>query len=222
MGTIAMLRNVRLSFPKLEDPEYFQGVKQRPDDKRRWSAAFHVGPESTGILLDTTGKALSTPVPAVPFVHKILRDISAAQWTGNNDKGKPKFEAILAAILPDPKACCWRDGVLKELDEGLWILNTHRLEDKGRPLVMDNDKSPIYQPDGRLYDGKAGRIFSGCYVHAQVEFWAQDNKAGKGLRATLMAIQRFKQGDAFSGGTAPIADAFAEEVADGADAEDMA
>jgi hypothetical protein len=217
---IFMLRDVRLSYPKLEEPEYFQGVKQRPDDKRRWSASYHVGPQSAATRLNEKGQVIGKVESAKTAIDAALRELAKTQWTGNNEKGKPKFEAILASILSDPKGCCWLDGVRKDLDDGTWILNSHRGEDKGRPLVMDNDKSPIYKADGTLYEGKAGRVFSGCYVNAQVEFWAQDNKAGKGLRCTLMAIQRLRDGDAFSGGTAPIADAFAE-VADGADADDM-
>ena len=55
----------------------------------------------------------------------------------------------------------------------------------------------------------------------QVEFWAQDNKTGKGLRATLLGVQRVRDGDAFGGGAAPSADDIGE-IAEGADADDLA
>ena len=212
MGIIVMLKDVRLSFPKLDEPEYFQGTKQREGDKRRWSASFHVGPQSTAYKTDANGKALEVPSPAKARIDALLREVAQGQWA-------IKFESILLNLLPDPKGCCWQDGARKETP-GVWILSSHRTEDKGRPIVLDNDKSPIYKADGTVYPEKAGRIYSGCYVNAHVELWAQDNKAGKGLRAGLLGIQRLRDGDAFGGGHAPVADAFAE-VGDGADAEDL-
>lgn len=81
-----------------------------------------------------------------------------------------------------------------------------------RPLILDRDKSPLIESDGRIY--------SGCYVNVQVEFWAQDNNFGKAIRATLKAVQFVKDGDAFSGGTPASADDF-EALEDGADAGDL-
>ena len=44
---------------------------------------------------------------------------------------------------------------------------------------MDTDKSPIYKPSNEVYEGKGGRLYSGCFINMQVEFWAQDNKTGR-------------------------------------------
>jgi hypothetical protein len=212
MGIVVMLNNVRLSFPKLDAPDYFQGKKQRENDKRRWSAAFHIAPASTAQFV-TDKKLMGAPAPAKAFIDAVLVKCATEKWA---DKAKTH----LSNILPDPKGCCWMDGARKD-QEGVWILSSHRTEDQGRPIVMDNDMSPVYdRATGQMYSGKAGRIYSGMYVNAQVEFWAQDNAAGKALRATLMAIQRFKDGDAFSGATAPVTEAFGE-VADGSDADDL-
>ncbi len=212
MGIIVMLKDVRLSFPKLDEPEYFQGTKSRPDEKPRWSAAFHVGAQSTAYKTDANGKPLEAPGPAKARIDALLKETAAAQWP-------LKFESILANILPDPKGCCWIDGARKE-SPGVWILSSHRSSDKGRPVVLDNDKSPIYKATNEVYPEKAGRIYSGMYVNAHIELWAQDNKSGKGLRAGLLGIQRLRDGDAFGGGHAPVADAFAE-VSDGKDADDL-
>jgi hypothetical protein len=212
MGLVVLLKDVRLSYPKLDAPEYFQGQKQRENDKRRWSASFHIGPQSLAqFVIDK--KVVGSPMPAKKFIDDALVKVAAEKW---NDKAKMH----LANILPDPKGCCWQDGVRKDV-EGVWILASHRTEDQQRPIVIDTDLSPVYdRATGALLSGKAGRIYSGMYVNAQVELWAQDNKAGKGLRATLMVIQRLKDGDAFSGATAPVTEAFGE-VADGSDADDL-
>jgi hypothetical protein len=101
------------------------------------------------------------------------------------------------------------DGARKDM-AGTFHLSAHRKENEGRPLVMDSDRSPIYKADGTLYDGKAGRLYAGCFVHMHVELWAQDNQAGKGLRATLLGVMFAGDGDSFGGGARPDADAFGE------------
>lgn len=195
MAKIILLRDVRLSFDTLGKPEDYKG-----NQKFRWSATFLV------------------PVndPQKLMVDKTLEEVAAEKWGA-------KAKTHLTNILSDPKGCCWQDGARKGYDgyEGMFALTTHRPQEKGRPIVMDNDKSPIFMPDNTVYPGKAGRLFGGCYVDAQLEIWAQDNTNGKAMRGTLLVVQRRRTGDSFGGGTTPTADAFAE-IADGADADDLA
>lgn len=63
-----------------------------------------------------------------------------------------------------------------------------------RPVVVDRDRSPLVEEDGRPY--------SGCYVNVVVNLWAQDNKYGKRLNASLEAVQFVRDGEAF--GRRPI------------------
>lgn len=195
MAEKLMLKNVRCSFLTLGEPEQYQGK-----GPFRWSSVF---------LVPTTD-------PQKKLVDAVIEAVAKEKWG-------PKAASVLKAVLPDPKGCCWIDGERKEYDgyQGCFALSSHRQQDKGRPLVMDNDKSPIYQLDNSFYPGKEGRIYSGCFVNAQVEIWAQDNQQGKGIRCSLLGIQRFKDGDAFGGGSRPDSNEF-EEVADGADADDLA
>ena len=195
MATKLMLSNVRCAFLVLGEPEDYQGNKQY-----RWSA--------TGLI---------------PYDSEALTKAREAMKTEAKVKWEKKWESIYENAIADPKACCMIDGKRKEYDgfAGHFALTAHRYQDKGRPLVLDTDKSPIYMPDNSVYAGKAGRIYSGMFVNMQVEIWAQDNKNGKAIRATLLGIQRVKDGDAFGGGTAPKADDFGE-IADGADADDLA
>jgi hypothetical protein len=197
MGQKLMLNNVRCAFLVLGEPEEFKPGDGRP----RWSATA---------LVSYTDAQVKSVVATLQAVAK--------------EKWEKKWEAYYEAIIADPKGTCWTDGKRKPDYDGFaqhWALSAHRPKDKGRPLVMDIDKSPIYQADNSVYNGKGGRIYSGCFVNMQVEIWAQENANGKGLRATLLGIQRFKDGDAFGGGAAPNADEFAE-IADGADADDLA
>lgn len=189
------LSAVRCSFLTLGEPEQYQGK-----GPFRWSGSFLVPAAD----------------PQKAMVDKALSDAATEKWG-------PKAKSILNAVLPDPKGCCWIDGARKDYDgyEGHFALSAHRYQEKGRPLVFDNDKSPIYQLDNTVYPGKEGRIYSGCFVNATVEIWAQDNKNGKGLRCTLLGIQRVKDGDAFGGGSRPDADDF-DDVSEGASADDLA
>lgn len=61
-----------------------------------------------------------------------------------------------------------------------------------RPMVIDRDRSPLTEEDGKFY--------AGCYVNAIIELWAQDNQWGKRINANLLAVQFFKDGEPFADG----------------------
>ncbi len=216
MGKILFIENARLSFHDLGEPVWFGGKPQRPGQPRQWKATGIITPgETTVKLCGPDGRPQGASLAdAKKAVDDALRAVAQEKWP-------TKFEQMLKAILPDPKGCAFTDGDLKTYAgyAGNWILAAARDETKGRPLVLDNDRSPIYKADNSLYEGKAGRIYSGVYINFHVELWAQDNPSGKAIRCGLLGLQRVKAGDAFGGGAAPVTDAFGD-VADGADAED--
>lgn len=220
MTTRVRIRNARAAFVELGTPDYFQGRKQRENDKKRWSNSFICGPQTQASL---DGKTWG---PAKAVIDEAIRIEAANKWGA-------KATAYLANILPDPKGCAFQDGNRKPDYEGYpgnWVLSAHRTEDKGRPLVLDGDKSQLYgheDTEGKWVitntpaEGKAGRIYSGCYVNGSVDLWAQDNTSGKAMRAELIGVQFAAKGDAFSGGAAPSPDEF-EAIANGADADALA
>lgn len=71
---------------------------------------------------------------------------------------------------------------------------------KVRPLVIDGNRSPLTAADGKPY--------SGCYVNAIVEIWAQDNQFGKRVNASLLGVQFDSDGDRLAGGSVAAADDF--------------
>lgn len=93
--------------------------------------------------------------------------------------------------------------------EGNMFLNSRNTV---RPLVIDRDKTPLAATDGKPY--------AGCYVHASIELWCQDNNFGKRINATLRGVQFFKDGDAFAGGGTASEDEF-EDIEEGAYADDL-
>lgn len=175
--SIVQLLNARLSFPDLFEAVQFEG--KGPFSYR---AAF-LQPEDQPVMLQQGDKSWKKTT-----IAKVIDAVATELW-------KAKAPAILKSIEGNPQKCCWYDGNIKEYDgyEGNFVLSSTRGQEKGRPLIIDRDKSPLSADDGKPY--------AGCYVNATVEIWAQDNKWGKGIRATLRGVQFAKDGDAFAAGT---------------------
>jgi hypothetical protein len=125
--------------------------------------------------------------------------INAAIEAVAKDKWGTKADATLKVMRTADKTCL-HSGDLKANYDGfegmLYISSRNAL----RPLVIDVDKSPLVAEDGKPY--------SGCFVNASIELWAQDNNYGKRVNATLMGVQFFKDGESFSGGGVADADDF--------------
>lgn len=173
MSTVK-LQNVRISFPALFTPKAINA-----GDEPRYSAAFPIKPGSA------EAKA-------------ILAAINSVATT--------KWGAKASAILQDLKSRgrvafkeqeLSKDGEAYAGFEGMHTLNA---SNKVRPVVLDRDRTPLTEADGRPY--------AGCYVVAIVEFWAQDNSFGKRINATLKGVQFYADGEAFSGGAPASPDDF--------------
>jgi len=174
---IVKLENVRLSFPDLFEAKQFEG-----SGPFYYGAAFLM-PEDHPVLVQQPDQTWKKST-----VAKVILAVATEAWKG-------KAQTIVDSIRNNPQKCCWYDGNIKEYDgyEGNFALNAKREQSKGRPVVKDRDASPLESSDGKPY--------AGCYVNASVEFWAQDNKFGKGIRSTLRGVQFVKDGDAFSAGS---------------------
>lgn len=136
-------------------------------------------------------------------VKAAITEVAKAAW-------KDKAPAVLKQLEGNPNKYCFQDGDGKSYDgyAGNFALAA---KNKKRPSIVDRDKTPLTEEDGKPY--------SGCYVNASVEIWAQDNKWGKGIRASLRGIQFVRDGDAFSAGSVASADEF-DDLGEGADSED--
>lgn len=183
-----LLPNVRLSFPDL-----FKAVQYQGKGAFNYRATF-----------------------LLPEDSKLRKQIDAAITKVAADKwGAKAAKVMLAANASGGPGTCFNDGNLKEYDgyEGSWYLAATRPQDKGRPAIVDRDKSPLGAEDGKPYGG--------CFVNASVEFWAQDNSFGKTIRCGLLGVQFYKDGDAFGGGSPASDEAFDDLGVEG-DADDMA
>ncbi|WP_155814796.1 ssDNA-binding protein, partial [Serratia symbiotica] len=104
---------------------------------------------------------------------------------------------------------CLHDGDEKAEYEGYPGNKFFSASNKARPRIVDRDNTILVQADGRPY--------AGCYVNAVIDIWAQDNKFGKRINASLGGVQFYQDGDAFAGGGIASEDDFGS-LEDGADA----
>jgi hypothetical protein len=104
---------------------------------------------------------------------------------------------------------CMKDGDESDY-EGYAGTMSLKAANAKRPLVIDRDKTPLAESDNRPY--------SGCYVNAIIELWAQNNGYGKRINANLLAVQFYKDGQPFgdAGANASVNDfdAFDDESDD--------
>ena len=114
-------------------------------------------------------------------IQAVGLDKWAAKWASNHK--------ILKAGLK----LCLKDGDTKAQYDGYEGNLFVSANSAKRPEVNDRDLTPLVESDGRPYGG--------CYVNAWIDVWAQDNKFGQRVNATLLGIQFVKDGDSFGAGS---------------------
>ena len=137
-------------------------------------------------------------------VHKALEktmlDVAKDKWGA---KGESTLKTIKSTLK-----CCLHSGGEKADYAGY---------EGNMFLASVADKAPkVKDLDGRtnLTEG-TDRIYSGCYVNAVVDIWAQDNGWGKRINAKLLGVQFLRDGDSFEGGATLSDDDFEDlSVAD--------
>lgn len=184
---IVKLSNARLSFPDL-----FTAVQYEGKGPFNYKASFLIE-EGQAVHVQQADKSWKKTTMAA-----VILQVATEAW-------KAKAPAILKTIDGQAQKFCWLDGATKAYDgyEGNFVLTASRGQDKGRPMVVNLDKSPLESTDGKPY--------AGCFVNGTVEIWAQDNGFGKGMRATLRGVQFLRDGDSFSAG-APLDDEDFESI----------
>jgi len=176
------MATVILKNVRLAFPDLFQAKQFDGQGAFTYAATFLVEPGSENDKL----------------VQRAIIEAVTARW-------EKKAPDILKTLRGNNQKCCYYPGNLKEYDgfDGMMALSAKRQQEAGHPMVVDQKKNELSPSDGKPYGG--------CYVNAKVDLWAQDNKWGKGIRATLIAVQFAKDGDAFSATGPATAEGFEEE-----------
>ncbi|WP_312099035.1 DUF2815 family protein [Corynebacterium dentalis] len=72
-------------------------------------------------------------------------------------------------------------------------------KNKKQPMVVNAQRQPVLDPD---------EVYSGCYVNMAVEFYAYSNSGNKGIGASLIGVQKVKDGDRLGGEPPKAEDVF--------------
>jgi len=116
-----------------------------------------------------------------------------------------EIEAKIALIQKDNKAnispdkICLKDGDYVDYDGYAGHMSIKAGANR-RPTVIDRDKTPLVEDDGKPY--------AGCYVNAVLELWFQDNNFGRRINCNLLGVQFSKDGDSFGAGDTDVSDDF--------------
>ena len=163
------IKDARLAFPHLWTAESVNGTGD---------------PKFSCVLL------LEPDSPSVKAVREAVEAVGKDKWGGKWPAVKKELEAKDRLPL--------HDGAQKADYDGFAGMLYISASSKMRPLVIDRDRTPLAEADGKPY--------AGCYVHAIVDVWAQDNQFGKRVNAALAGVQFARDGDAFGGVTASADD----------------
>jgi hypothetical protein len=142
------------------------------------------------------GKPAFSSTVLFPPTHPAVAQVLAAEETVAKEKWGAKAGDILTSIRANGKGAL-KDGNTKAEYQGFPGNKFVSMRSEVRPTVVDRDRSPLTEADGRIY--------SGCYANVQVEIWAMDNQYGKRINAQILGVQFSRDGDSFGGG-APAAD----------------
>lgn len=155
----------------------------------------------------------------LPPDHPQKAQLEAIELAVAKDKWKDKGVAMANALRKGNKAAL-HDGDLKPNYDGYpgnFFLSPSLDEQKGPPTLLATIDGQNVQLDLATARRK---IYSGCYVNASIELWAQDNQYGQRINAQLRGVQFLRDGEAFGGGVGTAgADEF--DVTEGADAADF-
>lgn len=177
---------VTLRGVRLSFADLWKPVSMKPEQPKQFGATF----------LMLKGSDNEKAVRA-----KII-EVAKAKWGAKADE-------VLDVIEGDTQLCCFIDGdhkKKKKLDgySGNWSLSA---KNKRQPTVLMRDGT-------QASEGAQGAPYSGCYVNAKVEIWAQDNENGKAIRCSLLGVVFSKDGDAFGGGRVASADELSDLTSD--------
>lgn len=205
MGIKVRLQNVRLAFAQqLFVPS---SVEEGKDPKYGCDSLLVPGHTVVKAVVEGSGENAKT--------KWVTSDMKSILLEVANDAMKGKGQAWLDALENSKR--CYRDGSLRvtksgdqyEGYEGIWYVAA---KNKARPLIVDVNKTPLTQADGKPY--------SGCYANVLIEVYAITDPKRKGVHASIKGVQFVKDGDAFGGGAPASPDEF-DELSDGAAAADL-
>ena len=188
-----MLKNIRMAFPALAVPQ-----------------AFGEGEPAYGAKF------------VVPMKGDLLGQIEEAIAEVAREKWDTKGAGVVKMLEEDGKLCLTKKVYKSKKTgeayggfEGAFYLSARNASTK--PTVFNQ-----YGEELASKSDIEKAAYSGSFVNASVDIWAQDNQWGRRINCTLRGLMTTGEGDNLGGGSAPAsADDFAEMAKPKADAEDL-
>lgn len=172
-----VIKRARGAFLKIWEPEQFNGTGEPA-----CNGSFIIDPKLE--IKDGNGRVTYSGKAEMDKVIATITEVAKEKW-------KDKAGDVLKTLKAKGDICL-HDGATKSEHDGFAGNVFVSARNKSRPTVVDKDKTPLTQADGKVY--------SGCFVDVSLDIWAQDNKWGKRINAKLLAIRFVDDGPAFSGG----------------------
>lgn len=192
------LNNVRVSFANgLYKASAFEAGQQE-----KYGADFILQPDSVVLRVNADGSKTKTTLKDAELA------VATEAWKANGAKMLASLEGSKKAIRDGDKRTN-NAGEVYEGYEGAWYVTAKSIT---RPLLIDQARQPVTEDDGVIY--------SGCYVNAIVDLYANPKPATRGVFCGLKGVQFVRDGDAFGGSAPAKADEF--DAVDGADSGDFA
>lgn len=136
-------------------------------------------------------------------IRAAVNEVATKAWGANAGAQLKKFMNSGDLCYKDGATKTDRDGNPWTGYEGNWALTA---TSKVQPLLLDENRNEIGETSGKLY--------SGAYVVAMVEVWAQTGPKYYGVRCQLQGVQHVKDAESFGGGRRASMDDF-EDAPDG-------
>ena len=194
------ISNARLAFPALFEAKAFGD-----DGKANFGGSFILEKAQKclaqiGVPNASGGVDWEKAGPAETIINEAINRVAAEKWKG-------QATAVLKQLRATDRVAL-HDGDLKAAYAGFAGNLFLAASSAARPVVVDKDRTPLTAGDGKPYGG--------CYTNVTVDLWAQDNKFGKRVNATLSGVQFVKDGESFGGGRRGSVDDF-DDLGDGTD-----
>ena len=173
---------VKIKNVRLSFPQLFQPRAFSADQDPRYSASF---------LLDLADNAED-----ITRIKEVINEVGAEKWS--NRWKDTKFKRSVKMCLHKGEDKEQYDGY----DDSVMFISSNSPA-SDRPLTLDRRRNVVTEEDGILY--------AGCFVHAQLDIWAQDNQYGKRINAKVLGVQFYREGDSFSAGSKASVDDFEDE-----------
>lgn len=192
------LNNVRVSFAN----GLYKASAMEAGQQEKFGANFILQPDSVVLRVNADGSKTKTTLREAELA------VATEAWKANAAKVLATLEGSKKSIR-DGDLHVNKAGDVYEGYAGNWYVTA---KSPTRPLLVDRNRVAVTEEDGTIY--------SGCYVNAIVELYANTQSTKKGVFAGLKGVQFVEGGDAFGGSAPAAANEF--DVVEGADAADFA